>query len=304
MYGCRHVGIQAQCACCPISAPRPSTLVSPVLESPAAVVRRFVEPYAMHSALKTTRNVRNEECLIAVDNLTPATRLLREAPLAAVPTDGLRGFCHSCFMERSDPSYSYTCEDCNLSGEFCSSECQERFKQIHAGVECDILNCLSFETEEGADTKELRLGIRLLATANAAPKAMEMSANGPLLPKFNLEDYEAWADALMQVCCSRCWGVLPVARRIKCHDLNSPGAGPSRTAQAIKRITDTAESHKCAVEAEWEEGALWAQPWQHAWTRNALKQYKWMNQTLHHCRKKQESLWTAARRERRRGEIK
>ena len=58
-----------------------------------------------------------------------------------------------------------------------------------------------------------------------------------------------------------------------------------------------AESHKHSLEAEWEKGALWARPWQHAWTRNALKQYKWMNHTLHHYRKKQESLWAMVRRE-------
>ena len=40
------------------------------------------------------------------------------------------------------------------------------------------------------------------------------------------------------------------------------------------------ESHKHSVEAEWEESALWAKAWQHAWARNALKQYKWMNQTV------------------------
>ena len=58
-----------------------------------------------------------------------------------------------------------------------------------------------------------------------------------------------------------------------------------RTAQAIKRIIDTAESQKYVVEAEWEEGALWVQAWQHAWMRNALKWYKWMNQTPHHYKK-------------------
>ena len=58
-----------------------------------------------------------------------------------------------------------------------------------------------------------------------------------------------------------------------------------RTAQAIRRIIDAADSHKYAVEVEWEEGALWAQAWQHAWTRNAPKEYEWMNQRLHHCKK-------------------
>ena len=65
-----------------------------------------------------------------------------------------------------------------------------------------------------------------------------------------------------------------------------------------------AESHTHFVEAEWVESALWAKAWQHVWTRNAWKQYKWMNQMLPHYRTKQESLWVVTRREGRKGDRK
>ena len=64
------------------------------------------------------------------------------------------------------------------------------------------------------------------------------------------------------------------------------------------------DSYQRSVEEQWEEGALWAKAWHHAWTRNASKQYGWMNKTLQHYRKKKESLWVTVKNERKRAEKK
>ena len=77
-----------------------------------------------------------------------------------------------------------------------------------------------------------------------------------------------------------------------------------RMAQTIRRMVNVAESHQYSVEAEWGESALWAKAWHHAWTRNALKKCKWMNQMLHRYTKKKESLWAITKKEGRKGERK
>ena len=51
------------------------------------------------------------------------------------------------------------------------------------------------------------------------------------------------------------------------------------------------------MEEQWEEGALRAKAWQHAWTRNASKQYRGMNKTLQHYRWKKESVWATVKNE-------
>ena len=51
------------------------------------------------------------------------------------------------------------------------------------------------------------------------------------------------------------------------------------------------------VQTTWNEDSLWAVAWRHAWTRNAVKQEKWMRDTSRHYTAKQKDLWVRARRD-------